>query len=263
MSAEAAVLAEEVTTDPLGQTPGRGPGWRGIVGVPLALAAVLLALWAWVGAQDLDAIEQRTLNAEYVRTAVTQHLQLTFVAAFFVVILAVPTGIALTRPKARRLTPIVLALANGGQAIPAIGLLVLLTIRFGVGFTIAIIGLVASSVLPVLRNTIAGVQQVDPTLVEAARGMGLKPLQVLWRIEIPLAVPVMLAGLRTALVLCVGVATLATFVDAGGLGDMIINGLKLQRTVVEVTGAVLTCAIAFFVDWLGGVVERILRPRGL
>lgn len=230
---------------------------------PIGIGVVLVLLWLWIRARHLDAIERRTLNGDYVRTAIAQHLTLTFVAAGLVVAIAVPLGVLLTRSWARRLTPFVLALANAGQAVPAIGLLVLLTIKFGVGFRIALIGLVASSVLPVLRNTIAGVQQVDQALVEAARGMGLRPWQVLLRVELPLAVPVMLAGLRTALVLCVGVATLATFVDAGGLGDMIINGLKLQRTAVQITGGLLTCSIAFFVDWLGNVAEWILRPRGI
>jgi osmoprotectant transport system permease protein len=230
---------------------------------PVALAVMLLALWAWVSAQHLDSIERRTLNAGYLRAAILQHLWLTFTAAVLVVVIAVPLGVLLTRAWARRLTPVALGLANAGQAVPAIGLLVLLTIKFGVGFRIALIGLVASSVLPVLRNTIAGIQQVDPALIEAARGMGLRPHQVLTRIELPLAVPVMLAGLRTALVLCVGVATLATFVNAGGLGDLIINGLKLQRISVQVTGGLLTCGIAFFVDWLGAVADRLLRPRGL
>ncbi|WP_432827124.1 ABC transporter permease [Dactylosporangium sp. CA-092794] len=270
-------LADEALADPLMADPTLAPAaarrpsmftsavpeYLRLAVTPIGLAVVLLLLWWWVGGSDLDSIERRTLNASYVRTAVGQHLLLTFTAALLVVLIAMPLGVALTRPRARRFTPLVLGLANAGQAVPAIGLLVLLTIRFGVGFRIAIIGLVASSVLPVLRNTIAGVQQVDPALVEAARGMGLRPMQVLWRVELPLAIPVMLAGLRTALVLCVGVATLATFVNAGGLGDMIINGLKLQRTTVQVTGGLLTCAIAFFVDWLGNVAERILRPRGL
>ena len=263
------LLAEPTLTRPAG--PARRVSMFGAVlpeplrlaTTPIGIAAVLLVLWLWIRAQNLDAIERRTLNAGYVRTAIAQHLTLTFAAAALVVAIAIPLGVLLTRSWARRLTPFVLVLANAGQAVPAIGLLVLLTIKFGVGFRIALVGLVASSVLPVLRNTIAGVQQVDPALVEAARGMGLRPWQVLLRVELPLAVPVMLAGLRTALVLCVGVATLATFVNAGGLGDMIINGLKLQRITVQVTGGLLTCAIAFFVDWLGNVAERILRPRGI
>src|SRR5690606_34888508 len=112
-------------------------------------------------------------------------------------------------------------------------------------------------------NTIVGIQQVDPALKEAARGMGMTRAQVLWRVELKLAIPVILAGLRTALVLAVGVATLATFVNAGGLGDLIVNGIKLNRTPVLVTGGVLTACIALLVDWVGGVAEEFLRPKGI
>ncbi len=91
--------------------------------------------------------------------------------------------------------------------------------------------------------------------------MGMTPVQVLARIELPLAVPVILAGLRTALVFCVGVATIATFINAGGLGDMIVNGLKLQRYPVLVTGAVLVACIALLIDWIAGVAETCSPPR--
>jgi osmoprotectant transport system permease protein len=95
---------------------------------------------------------------------------------------------------------------------------------------------------------------------EAARGMGMRPVQVLFRVELPLAVPVILAGLRTALVFAVGVATVATFINAGGLGDMIVNGLKLQRFPVLLTGAVLVAAIAIFIDWIAGLIEEAVTP---
>ena len=119
------------------------------------------------------------------------------------------------------------------------------------------------SFLPVLQNTIAGLAQVDPSIRESARGMGMTPSQVLRRVELPLASPVILAGLRTALVFAVGVATVATFINAGGLGDMIINGLKLQRYPVLVVGAILVASIAVLIDWAAGVVEDIVRPKGL
>src|SRR5690606_10576289 len=180
--------------------------------------------------------EPRTLNADYLVTRVTDHLWLTVLATVLVVAIAIPLGVLLSRPAARWLSPVVLALANLGQATPAIGLLVLLTMLFGGGFGIALAGLVLYAALAVLRNTIVGIQQVDPALKEAARGMGMTRAQVLWRVELKLAIPVILAGLRTALVLAVGVATLATFVNAGGLGDLIVNGIKLNRTPVLVTG---------------------------
>jgi ABC-type proline/glycine betaine transport systems, permease component len=236
---------------------------RRVVAMPVALAVVLTLLYLWVSGQELDSIELRTLNSEYLTARVAEHLRLTVLALLLVVVIAIPLGVLLSRPSARWLSPAVLGLANLGQATPAIGLLVLLTIVFGVGFTIAMAGLVAYAVLPVLRNTIVGIRQVDPALVEAARGMGMTRGQVLWRVELKLAIPVILAGLRTALVMAVGVATLATFVNAGGLGDIIVNGIKLNRTPVLITGSVLTACIAFLVDWVGGVAEDLLRPKGI
>lgn len=230
---------------------------------PLLLAAVLAVLYLWVSAQRLDSIERRTLNAGYIDARVGEHLRLTVLAVLLVIVIAIPLGVVLSRRAARWLSPVVLGLANLGQATPAIGLLVLLTIKFGVGFRIALIGLVAYAVLPVLRNTMVGVQQVDRALIEAARGMGMTRTQVLFRVELKLAIPVILAGLRTSLVLAVGVATLATFVNAGGLGDIIVNGIKLNRTPVLLTGSVLTACIAFLVDWIGGVAEAVLRPKGV
>jgi osmoprotectant transport system permease protein len=257
-----APLATDVSSPRTGARGGRRLMLR-LVGTPVAIAVVLLALCLWVSGQQLDSIEQRTLNYGYLSTAIEQHLELTGLATLLVVVIAIPLGILMTRRPTRPLRPLVLGLANLGQATPAIGLLVLLTIQLGVGFHVAMIGLVAYAVLPVLRNTMIGIEQVDPALVEAARGMGMRPLQVLRTVELRLAVPVILAGLRTALVLSVGVATLATFVAAGGLGDIIVNGIKLDRQPVLITGSVLTCCIAFAVDWLGGVVEQVLRPRGL
>jgi osmoprotectant transport system permease protein len=125
------------------------------------------------------------------------------------------------------------------------------------------VALVAYSVLPVLRNTMVGLQQVDRTLIEAARGMGMSKLRVLLRIELPLAVPVILAGVRTALVINVGTATLATFVNAGGLGNVISGGLSTSRDTVIITGAILTATLALLVDWVGGIAEDVLRPKGL
>ncbi|AWK12735.1 ABC transporter permease [Streptomyces spongiicola] len=212
---------------------------------------------------QLDSIEQRTLNSGYLVARTTEHLKLTVIATVLIMAIAVPLGIVASRVRARWVPPVLLGLANIGQATPAIGVLVLLTILYGPGFGVAMTSLVAYSALPVLRNTLVGIQQVDRSLIEAARGMGMKPAQILLRIELPLAVPVILAGLRTALVFCVGVATLATFVNAGGLGDIIVNGIKLDRTAVLVTGSVVTASIALLVDWAGGLAEQALRPKGI
>ncbi|MEV0924091.1 ABC transporter permease [Streptomyces spongiicola] len=233
------------------------------VGTPVVVAAALLADYLWVQSMQLDSIEQRTLNSGYLVARTTEHLKLTVIATVLIMAIAVPLGIVASRVRARWVPPVLLGLANIGQATPAIGVLVLLTILYGPGFGVAMTSLVAYSALPVLRNTLVGIQQVDRSLIEAARGMGMKPAQILLRIELPLAVPVILAGLRTALVFCVGVATLATFVNAGGLGDIIVNGIKLDRTAVLVTGSVVTASIALLVDWAGGLAEQALRPKGI
>ena len=227
--------------------------WRWLA-TPALLTLVCIALYLYVQDQDLDRIEAVSLNADMIRQRLEEHLRLTFVSTFWVVLIAVPLGIVLTRPWARRFSPVALAIASVGQAVPSIGVLVLLAVVVGIGFEEAIYALVIYAVLPVLRNTMVGLEQVDPTLIEAGRGMGLTTRQVLTRIELPLAVPVMLAGIRTALVINVGTATLATFIGAGNIHD---------RTPVLLVGSVLTAVVALTLDWIAGIVEDVVRPKGL
>lgn len=232
---------------------------------PVVLGLVLLALWLYVRAQPLDRIEARSLNAAYLGSRTIKHLELTVVAAVIILLIAIPLGIALTRPGARAFAGPVLALANIGQAIPSIGLIVLFAVVLvSVGVNIiAVMTLVIYGLLPVLRNTMVGLQQVDRSIVEAARGMGMTKGGTLWRVEMPLAVPVILAGIRTALVITVGTVALATFIGAGGLGDVISNGISSNRTLVLVTGSVLVAVLALLVDWVAELAEDYLRPSGL
>lgn len=241
----------------------RARGLLGLLFTPALLALILLALYFYVHQRPLDSIEQRSLNRSLLTESILQHIRLTAVSTALVILIAVPLGIALTRPSLRRATPFVLAIVNVGQAVPSIGVLVLLALTVGVGFGKAVIALVIYSVLPVLRNTMVGLQRVDRALIDAGRGMGMTKGAVLYRVELPLAVPVMLAGIRTALIINVGTATLATFTNAGGLGDVIDAGLRLDRRPVLVTGAVLAAVLALTIDWLAGLAERVLRPRGL
>ena len=242
---------------------GRRDSLIGYVGLPVALVVVCGILFLWLGTQDLGSIERRLINPQRISAAFVEHLSLTFVSTVFVILIAVPLGVLLTRPAARAVLPPVITVANIGQAVPSIAVLALLALSWSIGFWPAIIALVAYSILPVLRNTMVGLQQVDRSLVEAARGIGMTKLGTLVRVELPLAVPVILAGVRTALVINVGTATLATFIDGGGLGDTINSGIRLGRDVVLVTGAMLTAVLALFLDWLAGAVEDALRPRGL
>ncbi|MFG6279848.1 ABC transporter permease [Microbacterium sp. 5K110] len=236
--------------------------WRRLL-TPAIVVVVLAALFLWVSSLTLDSIEQRTINADYLFLRIGEHLSLTVAASALVAVLAIPLGIALAKTPSRTVRAVVLALANIGQATPAVGVVILLAIVWQTGYTTALVALVIYAFLPVLRNTMIGIEQVDGAIRESARGMGMTPVQVLARIELPLAVPVILAGLRTALVFCVGVATIATFINAGGLGDMIVNGLKLQRYPVLVVGAVLVACIALLIDWIAGVAEDLLTPKGI
>ncbi|MEZ3178350.1 ABC transporter permease [Streptomyces pimonensis] len=237
--------------------------WQKLTFLPAALIALLLATWLWFEQADLDALTRNALSNGQVSKVLWQHIELTVISTFFVLIIAIPLGVLLTRRMFRRATPVAMALANMGQATPAIGLLALLVIWLGIGRRAALIGIIAYAVLPVLSNTIAGLRANDPALLEAARGIGMSPLGVLTRVELPLAVPLVLAGVRTALVLNIGTATLATFGGGGGLGVLITTGITSQRMPVLVVGSVLTVALALLVDWLASLAELLLRPRGL
>ncbi|MBP3077570.1 permease [Streptomyces sp. 604F] len=243
--------------------PARRVSWQKLTFLPVFLLLVLLGTWLWFRGADLDAISENALGGGNVWLRLRQHIQLTVISTFFVLIIAIPLGILLTRPRLRRAAPIATALANIGQATPAIGLLALMVIWLGIGERPALIGIIIYAVLPVLSNTVAGLKANDPTLLEAAGGIGMSPRGVLLKVELPLAVPLILAGVRTALVLNVGTATLATFGGGGGLGDLITTGITNQRMPVLVLGSILTVALALLVDWLASLAELLLRPRGL
>jgi osmoprotectant transport system permease protein len=263
MTAEASAVSRPPAGDPVrGGRSGRS--WVGWFGLPVVLALVLLGLWLYVGSQELDSIEARSLNAETISDAVVRHIALTVVSTVLIVLIAVPLGILLTRPFTRRYRGALLTVANIGQAVPTIGLLALLAVAFFfLGFWAAVVGLVAYAVLPVLRNTMVGLDGVDAAVLEAGKGMGLSNMQIVRKLELPLGVPVILAGIRTALVICVGTATLAAYINGGGLGTLIVAGFSTNRFLVSLTGAILTAVLALLVDHLAGIAEDVLKPKGL
>jgi osmoprotectant transport system permease protein len=192
-----------------------------------------------------------------------EHLTIAFWATLLVIAFAVPLGILLTRPALRRIAPWVLTVANSGQALPAYGLLILFLILLGQGTSTVIWALALFALLPVLRNTMVGLDNVDRSTIEAGRGMGMTKRQALTRIELPLAVPVIIAGVRTATIINIGMATLAFLIGGGGLGITINSGLKLQQNEVLIVGAAMVAIVALTFDWFGALAERYLKPRGL
>ena len=230
---------------------------------PIVLLAGAVALYLWVQTRELDSVEQRILNSTQLGLALRQHLVLVGASTAVVLLIAVPLGIVLSRPSIRRIAPIVNALVVGAQSIPSFGLIVLFALTLGFGAQYAIYALIISALLPVLSNTVAGLEEIDLELKEAASGIGMTRGQVLRRVELPLAVPVVLAGLRTAIVWNVGTATVAAFAGAGGLGTVITVGLIQNRDVVTVVGGMLTAFLAILLDHFARVAQELLKPKGL
>ncbi|MEU2006436.1 ABC transporter permease [Rhodococcus sp. NPDC019627] len=231
---------------------------------PVIVLVLVAGVLGWAFNRELTATQKGSLNAANIATLTWQHVLITVVVVTIVVAIAVPLGILLTRPGFTRLAPVFIGIANIGQAAPAIGLLVLLFLATSTtGFWIGVLPIAFYSLLPVLRNTMLGLQQVDPAVIDAGRGQGMTARLVLQKVELPLAVPYILAGLRTSLVLAVGTATLSFLVSGGGLGILIDTGYKLRDNVTLVVGAVLAVALALLVDWCGALAEEFLGPKGL
>jgi osmoprotectant transport system permease protein len=262
LDTELAVRQDDLAVHQDGAAPDRRR-LRSYLVTPLILTAILLATYLYVGGQNLSSGEQRRLNGEVIAAATWEHLELTVVSTVLVLLIAIPWGILLTRPVLRSVTPAALAVFNIGQAVPSIGLVALLAIVWDIGFWPAVVALVAYTVLPVLRNTMVGLREVDQSVIEAARGMGMTRTMVLTKIELPLAVPIIMAGLRTALTINIGTATLGTFIGAGGLGGLIVAGFVQNRPLITIVGAILVAVLALLVDHVAGIAEEVIRPRGL
>ena len=199
------------------------------------------------------------LNEPNLMGETIQHVLVSGVSFALVAAIGVPVGVLIAQAGRAVRVP-VFVLANLGQVIPGIGLLVLLFAFLGLGVTPTVIALVVYGLLPVLRNTVAGIQSVDPAAVDAARGMGMTRWQALVRVQLPLASPLVFAGLRTALVLIIGTATLGNFIGGGGLGDVIAAGINNSDRVVFV-GAVMVASLALLADWGLSMIERVTVPR--
>jgi len=226
---------------------------------PLGIAVgcgLCFAVYLTLGGTPADS---QVLNGPFLLSRLVGHLLLSGVSFAVVAATCVPIG-ALLALAGRAPRLLVFPLANLGQAVPGIGVLALLYAFLGIGAAPVIVALIAFSALPVLRNTLVGVQGVDPDSVRAARGMGMTRWQTLRRIQLPLASPLIFAGLRTSLVLIIGTATLGTFIGGGGLGDVIDAGINISNRIVFV-GAVMVAALALLADWVLSLVELAVVPR--
>ncbi len=202
-------------------------------------------------------------------TRTNEHMYLVFLSLAAAIAIALPLGIYLAKSKWTRLVSCVMGFAGIIQTIPSLALISFIVVIFAlialptIGVVPAIVALVLYALLPILRNTYTGIRQVDSSVIEVARGMGMKPHQILLQIELPLSLPFIMAGVRIAAVWTIGVATLCALIGAGGLGDLIIKGLRSIQIDYLLAGTIPAAILAVIFDWVLSLLEKWLTPQGL
>ncbi|MED1171728.1 glycine betaine/carnitine/choline/choline sulfate ABC transporter permease OpuCB [Bacillus inaquosorum] len=190
-----------------------------------------------------------------------EHLYISLIAVVLGIIVAVPLGVALTRMKKGAGT--VIGVVNIVQTLPSLAILAFFIPLLGVGKVPAIVALFFYSVLPILRNTYTGIKGVNKNLLESGKGIGMTGWEQIRLVEIPLAIPIIMAGIRTSTIYLIGWATLASFIGGGGLGDYIFIGLNLYQPEYIIGGAVPVTILAIIIDYVLAVTERKVTPKGL
>lgn len=204
---------------------------------------------------------KKTSAADEILHKTIRHLYITFIALLLAILAAFPLGVFISvNPLLSR---IVLYIAGLLQTIPSIALLAIMIPLFGIGIVPAVAALFLYALLPILRNTVSGINSVDPVIKKVAAGMGLTVWQRLRYVEIPLAIPAIFAGIKTAAVINIGTATLAAFIGAGGLGEFIVTGLALNNTTMILKGAIPAALLAIIIEFLFELLEQVLIPAHL
>lgn len=193
--------------------------------------------------------------------ALSVHLQLSMLALLTGILIAVPLAVSVSRTRLGALVAI--NVTNLGRSTPDLAVLGFGFVLFGLGFVPAYVALALISIPPIMINTVTGLNQVDSKVVDSARGMGFSEIQILTRVRMPLAAPVIFAGVRTAAVQVIAGATLATFIGGGGLGDLIVAGFQSNSVVTQLAGAIPVALLAIAAELLFGGLERLSTPRGL
>lgn len=198
-------------------------------------------------------------NTGYVLEQVFRHFLMSAYGVLFAAMVAIPIGIIIARYH--RFSGWVISLANVIQTIPALAMLAVLMLVMGLGANTVVFALFLYSLLPIIKNTYTGIRNVDQVLLESGRGMGMTRFQMLRMLELPLALSVIMAGLRIALVVAIGIATVGTFIGGGGLGTIIVRGTNAtDGTAIILAGAIPTALMAVLADFVMGWLERLLSP---
>ncbi|MEI6855935.1 ABC transporter permease [Psychrilyobacter sp.] len=190
-----------------------------------------------------------------------EHMKITGVAVLLAIVVGVPLGIYITKNK--KVTNVILSTANIFQTLPSLALFGLIIPIMGIGFIPAIFVLFLYALLPIIKNTYIGINSIEPSIIEAGRGMGMTKTQILTMVEIPLALPIIMGGIRISTVINIGTATIAALIGAGGLGEFIFKGISMGNNQLILAGAIPTAILAMSVDFILGVVEKKLTPQGL
>lgn len=200
-------------------------------------------------------------SRQQILSLTVEHIKLTAIAVGFAILIGVPLGIIISYVK--KLNKPVLGTANVIQAIPSMALLGFAIPFLGIGTLPAVVMVILYSLLPVIKNTYIGIESIDPQTLESAKGIGLTKFQILFKIQIPLALPVIMAGVRISAVSAVGLMTMAAFIGAGGLGFLVFSGIRTVNNNQILGGAIPACILALFVDFFIGIIEKLVTPISL
>lgn len=198
---------------------------------------------------------------EQITSLILEHIELTVLAVFIAIIIGVPLGILITR--IRKISGPVIGTTNVIQAIPSLALLGFLIPILGIGSKPAIVMVVLYSLLPIVKNTYTGLININKDVMEAAEGMGMTKGQILAMVQLPLAMPIIMTGVRISAVTAVGLMTIAAFIGAGGLGYMVFSGVQTVNSNMILAGAIPACILALLMDFIIGRVEKIVIPKGI
>lgn len=190
-----------------------------------------------------------------------EHIQITGLAVLLAILVGVPIGIYITRNE--KSANLILAIANIFQTLPSLALFGLIIPFLGIGIVPSVFVLFLYALLPIIKNTYIGIHSVDSSSIEAGRGMGMTSYQILKMVELPLALPVIMGGIRISTVINIGTATIASLIGAGGLGDLIFKGISMNNTYLTLAGAIPTSLLAIAADSILGMIENTFIPKGL
>lgn len=199
-------------------------------------------------------------NTSYVFSQFIRHFLISAYGVFFASIVAIPLGFFMAKRKG--LSHVLIGFANVLQTVPSLALLAILMFAVGAGVETVVFAVFLYSLLPILKNTVAGINAIPPEIIDASRGMGMTKFQMMVKIEFPLSLSIIMGGIRNALVVAIGVTAVGTFVGAGGLGDIITRGISVSRGgPIIMAGAIPTAFMAVITDFLLGIVEDRLAPH--